>query len=318
MRRPTIHVVSLCAVIGAGFSCGWQRLNPSVSPSCKRLATPFTQASLDHPALDEASGLVVSRQHPGIGWTHNDSGGEARLFAINLVTGDVVGSFLLSGISATDWEDLTLVPGRDGAPDAIVIADTGDNFRQRDDVSLHRIDEPRVLTMDGIVAEIETMRITYPDGPHDVECISSFPGGALALLTKTRTFDTTVFSIDRWHPGGVHTPAAVGSISIRASGRAATDRVTACDFSEEQGLFAMRTYDHVFLFERIRAPTPSELARTTPCVAELPEQRQGESIAITRTGSPALVVISESVDEPIWRIPLRPQGTSAVETEKSD
>ena len=35
-----------------------------------------------HPPLEEMSGIVPSRRYPGIFWVHNDSGDEARLFAI--------------------------------------------------------------------------------------------------------------------------------------------------------------------------------------------------------------------------------------------
>ena len=37
---------------------------------------------LRDPRIVEASGLAVSRRHPGVLWTHNDSGDPARLFAV--------------------------------------------------------------------------------------------------------------------------------------------------------------------------------------------------------------------------------------------
>jgi hypothetical protein len=33
--------------------------------------------------IREASGIVASRQNPGVLWVHNDSGDSARVFAIN-------------------------------------------------------------------------------------------------------------------------------------------------------------------------------------------------------------------------------------------
>jgi sporulation protein YlmC with PRC-barrel domain len=40
--------------------------------------------------LDEASGLCASRQFPGILYTHNDKGGQNRIFAIDSATAQVL------------------------------------------------------------------------------------------------------------------------------------------------------------------------------------------------------------------------------------
>ena len=41
--------------------------------------------------ITESSGLAASRRHPGTVWTTNDSGDEARLFAVDARSGRTVG-----------------------------------------------------------------------------------------------------------------------------------------------------------------------------------------------------------------------------------
>jgi hypothetical protein len=80
---------------------------------------------IDDPRVVESSGLVASRRHAGVLWTHNDSGDAARLFAIGR-DGRVLATLRLAGVQARDWEAMAV--GRDdrGAP-ALFVGDIGDN-----------------------------------------------------------------------------------------------------------------------------------------------------------------------------------------------
>ncbi|VAX19112.1 hypothetical protein MNBD_IGNAVI01-2275, partial [hydrothermal vent metagenome] len=60
--------------------------------------------------INEASGIAASRKNPGLFWTHNDSGDNARLFAFDSL-GRHRGEFLLAGIQNRDWEDIAIGPG---------------------------------------------------------------------------------------------------------------------------------------------------------------------------------------------------------------
>ena len=46
----------------------------------------------------------------GILWTHNDAGGENRIFAIDS-NGISRGTYYLNGIENRDWEDIAVGPG---------------------------------------------------------------------------------------------------------------------------------------------------------------------------------------------------------------
>ena len=86
--------------------------------------------TLRSPRLSESSGVAVSRRHPGILWTHNDSGDSAAFYATNH-SGDLLGTYDVPGAAAHDWEDMTLGPCQHVPGTCLFFADTGDNSEQR-------------------------------------------------------------------------------------------------------------------------------------------------------------------------------------------
>src|SRR2546427_279731 len=90
------------------------------------LATIERVGTLRDPRLFEASGIAVSRAHPGVLWTHNDSGDSATVYAITLA-GNLLATYRVPGATAVDWEDIALGPCPEHAGRCLFIADTGDN-----------------------------------------------------------------------------------------------------------------------------------------------------------------------------------------------
>src|SRR4051794_13240359 len=103
------------------------------------------QATFHSPRLVESSGVAVSRAHPNILWTHNDSGDGPFLYATDL-HGTDRGAMVVPGANAIDWEDIALGPcpvpfvlqprPRVTASSCIYLADTGDNLEQRSFVTI--------------------------------------------------------------------------------------------------------------------------------------------------------------------------------------
>jgi len=89
---------------------------------------PFTygvaKGKVPSAVINEASGLVASRAHPGWFWTHNDSGDSARIFLIDY-SATLRSSYYLEGITAYDWEDISLMTR--GDKPYLLVADIGDN-----------------------------------------------------------------------------------------------------------------------------------------------------------------------------------------------
>ncbi|MFQ5604006.1 MAG: T9SS type A sorting domain-containing protein [bacterium] len=133
---------------------------------------------IEFDAIDEASGLVASRKNPEVLWTHNDSGGEARVFAMN-DRGKHLGVYLLAGAAARDWEDIAIGPGPVAGQDYLYLGDIGDNNAQHELKVVYRVPEPEVragqspveVTLQGV----ERIAFQFPDGKRDAETLMLDP-----------------------------------------------------------------------------------------------------------------------------------------------
>jgi len=137
--------------------------------------------------VPEASGLAVSRRHAGVLWTHNDSGNETVLFAVD-AGGHARGRVRLP-TRTRDWEDLSAGPcpsvdgAQGGSGDCLYIADIGDNDIARRNVQVLRVPEPDLDA--ARTARPDVFTLTYPDGPHNAEALF-VAEGTLFIVTKDR------------------------------------------------------------------------------------------------------------------------------------
>jgi hypothetical protein len=200
--------------------------------------------------VDESSGVVASRRHPGLLWTLNDSGGDPVLFLTD-TTGAALGVYSVGGASNIDWEALGRGPC--GKAECLVIGDTGDNGERRRSVTLYRMPEPDT----GAAASrrsrppAESLTLQYPDRPHDVEALYVEPDGGIVLITKGRTGGVVRFRVppEAWGTGRVATPTLLDQLQIPASlmtGRVVTDAAISSDARS----VAVRTYRDVYFFLR--------------------------------------------------------------------
>ncbi len=144
----------------------------------------------------EASGIVASRQNPGVLWVHNDSGDAARLFAIN-DRGEFLGVCNLAGATARDWEDIAVGPGPDPNRPCLYIGDIGDNLASYPDVTIYRVAEPKVDATSPFeqmeIGPPDAIRLTYPDGPRDAETLLVDPLTRDLYLVSKREFWSKVY-----------------------------------------------------------------------------------------------------------------------------
>ena len=147
--------------------------------------------------LSESSGIAVSRVLPGVLWTHNDSGDDPWLYAVDS-TGALLGTYAVAGARAVDWEDIALGGCPDSPQPCLYIADTGDNSGSRARVDIYVVAEPASLPApgeDGEALPAHRLRLRYADGPQDVEAVAVTPSGALLLISKGRRGAIGVYRI---------------------------------------------------------------------------------------------------------------------------
>jgi hypothetical protein len=258
----------------------------SAEGRCPRFRDPERVGSIDAPAIVEASGLAASLRHPGVLWTHNDSGDSARVFALR-ADGSLAATVTLDGVVATDIEDIAVAPCAEGS--CVFVADIGDNATRRAEVSLHRFAEPAVLA-DG-AARVFTIRFRYEDGPHNAEALLVDPlDAAVFVVTKEKAGPSTLFRV----PEGGGVAKRKGALTPPLG----SNLVTAGSFAADRSRVVLRTYTHAFLYAvRGGEPLAEALARP-PCVVPAPAEQQGEAIAFTAAG--ALRFVGEGERVPIY------------------
>jgi hypothetical protein len=237
---------------------------------------------IQDPRIVESSGLAVSRRHPGVLWTHNDSGDAARLFAVGR-DGRVLATLAFAGVEARDWE--AMAAGRDdrGRP-ALFVGDIGDNQSLWPSVTVYRVAEPARLR-DATVA-VRRYRLRYADGPRDAE----------ALLVDPRSNRLYIASKDPAGGGLYRAPARLRTDRVNLLRRvaAAPPLVTDGAFSPDGRVLVLRDYQEAHVYA---APG----RRVGGLV--LPPQVQGESVAVEAEGR-AVLAGSEGFGSQVWRVPL--------------
>ncbi|MEU9475596.1 WD40 repeat domain-containing protein [Streptomyces sp. NPDC048191] len=155
------------------------------------LAVPASAAEGDQgftfkdPRIAESSGLAASRLHPGIYWTHNDSGDGPYIYAVDGRTGKTVARITLRGIgSPRDVEAISIGPHNE-----IYLGDIGDNLGGKwPYVWIYRLPEPKELRDRTVTATQYVVK--YANGPRDAE----------SLIVHPRT--GRVYIIDKKEDGG--------------------------------------------------------------------------------------------------------------------
>lgn len=273
--------------------------------SCGRLGAVAAVGTVANAALTEISGLAASRAHPGVLWTHNDSGDGPELYAM-AADGADLGAFVVEGAEAIDWEDLAVGPGPEPDRSYLYAADIGDNNAARDPVTVYRVPEPTAVpSAGGTLAGTETVRLRYPGGPADAEALLVDPvNGDLVVVTKTYVGTARILRAPAASivDGATVTLTDEGTITLTppAGSNAALPgmAVTGGDISPDGSLIALRTYQTVLVFDRVEGGSVAEALLGSPCSGPQATEPQGEAIAFTADGS-AYLTASEGSGVPL-------------------
>ncbi len=275
---------------------------------CPALGTPSSLGTAASTDITEASGLVASRDNPGVFWTHNDAGHGPDLYALG-ADGRHLGTWTVD-VDSGDWEDLAI--GRDPETGAAVlyIGDTGDNGHDNEAVWIHRVFEPPV-SVDQTPVEAtlsaDTYTLTYPKGePFDSETLLVDPlTGDLFLVTKDYSGPTGVF-----RKPAPHADRDTLELELVAEMNFSVfplfgGSTTGGDVSPDGDWIAIRTYyASAFLWQRDPKEALWEVLDREPCVIPLASEPQGETLAFAADGG-GLYTLSEGEAQPLWFIPFK-------------
>ncbi len=176
--------------------------------------------AIEYKPCSESSGVIASRKHSGVYWTHCDSGNDASIYAITR-EGKFIAEYQLD-VPNHDWEDIAI--DDDGH---IFIGDIGNNGGKRTQIHVHRLDEPDPAKIPkGRIAKWKvdkTWKITYPDTPFDAESLFIWKDHGYIISKLFTGLPATIYSfplhekknvtLEKVASIPVHSPATAADIS---------------------------------------------------------------------------------------------------------
>jgi hypothetical protein len=269
-------------VRGAAAGC-WTAVVLALAPGLASAADgESVVATITDRRLSESSGMVQSTADPELAYIVNDSGNAPVVHVVELATGNVVGTARLAA-QLVDSEALAI-----GADERLYVADIGDNAGERRRVDLYALDQPG---RGSVTVTPQRYPVRYADGPHDAEAlVSDVVDGSFHIVTKE------LFGGDVYRLG----PLAADHVTVarRLDDAAAPGLVTDADVARA-GAVVLRTYTSAYL---LAVPGWKLLGSV-----ELPDQRQGETVAVI-DGGPVVYVGTEGLPSPLLEVRW-PQAT---------
>lgn len=335
--KASATAIVVVALVSLAVACGGVDDAPTSDVGAFCGAAKTLDVNIASTDVIETSGIAASRRDDNILWAHNDSGDEARFFAIDRTTGAQLATFTLAGVTAIDWEDMAIGPGPVEEAPYLYLADIGDNAAQRPEVTVYRVREPEVTNQPDTpsaqkIVDVDTLTFRYPDHPHDAETFMVDPvNGDLIIVTKELSTGVSfVFrapspdGVSPSGPVGAHTLTQVGQIdfkSLRSSFLPGPDTPplvagvpflpTGGDISPDGSLVIIRTYGSIWVWTRPEGATAWEAFSSSPAEVPPETEQQGEAIAFDPDGA-GYVTVSEGSNPPLHH--FRAQEGAACET----
>ena len=208
--------------------------------------------------------------------THNDSGGEPSLYLFN-EEGEIIETIGLDKnpdfkIENNDWEDIT------SDNKYFFVADTGNNFGNRDNLNIIRVSKGADFIVDGIIEISYSDQESFfprPKHKYDAEAIIVIED-KIALFSKDReNLNTDLYLVDKNQNGSQILTSEV-SYNVNTL-------ITGGDYDEDRNLLALVSYNsngnqYLLLFENFKL---NNLENNTFKKFKIPlEQAQIEAVKI--------------------------------------
>ncbi|GAB3075336.1 hypothetical protein [Nocardioides zeae] len=244
--------------------------------------------SFTDPDIVESSGLAVVG---GRFVTVNDSGDSGRVFAVDPATGDTVG--------VTSWTpdpvDVEAVAPAyvDGeASSEVWVGDIGDNRAVRDSVEVLRVP----VGWEDATAEPARFELRYADGPRDAESLLVVPGTDQLLVVSKGVLGGTFYAAPE--------QLVPGQANVLEPLAPALGVATDAAFFPDGRHLVVRNYGAAAVYTY---PGLTEVG-----TFDLPEQPQGEGIAVDADDPGAVLLTTEGPRTPVLRVELPAEVRDAM------
>ncbi|HVF30759.1 MAG TPA: hypothetical protein VNA22_07290 [Pyrinomonadaceae bacterium] len=267
---------------------------------------PETIGRIESPEITESSGLAESLCQDDLLWTHNDSGDDAFIFAIDR-KGKHLGTWRLPSARNVDWEDMSTYKDPSGTC-YLYLGDIGNNKRDRATLHIYRVKEPTISPAGKNSTRknplqtdpADVLAYKYPDGAFDAETLLTQPQtGDIYVLTKRFEGPSRIYRIrptfgsnapqQAERLGEIAVPSVPNGLltggSIAPDGR----RVVLCDYSA------------AYVLDLGTAATFDAIWQQKPSPIDMGDRKQGEAITFTADGN-AIIATSERRNPPMIEV----------------
>jgi len=255
--------------------------------------------------IKESSGVAGASWSDDVVFTHNDSGDDARFFAVDARTCATRATYTVEGASNVDWEDMARGADGDGGP-VLWLADIGDNQAVRSSVVIYEVAEPAATSAGGNISLRSRWTLTYPDGPHDAETVIVDPEtGRPVVVTKDVAGGLSrVYRLPAEGSGVLEPLAQLDVRALDGGGLARPSwSVTGGATSPDRRRIVLRSYLAAWIWWVAPGETLAAVLARAPETLNPPIDRQPEAVSFTRDGR-ALWLTSEGAASPLHRLPL--------------
>jgi hypothetical protein len=244
---------------------------------------------IEYDRINEASGIAASRQNPDVLWTHNDSGDKNRLFALN-THGKHLGTYIIDGVKARDWEDIAIGPGPVEGRHYLYIGDIGDNGREYEYKYIYRIPEPKVdssqASVDTTLFGAETIAVFYPRINYDAEALMVDPlTKDIYILTKG---DTSSHVFRAAYPQSLKRGTRLEQVTTLRLGW-----VVGGDSSPSGDEILVKTYPAIYYWHREPEQNFGEVFKMAPATLPYVWEPQGEAVGWKADGKGYFTISEE-------------------------
>lgn len=304
IAKITRFVIPVVMTVCIHTSCAHVSTNPNQFETDSAYMPPKITGKIKSADITESSGLAASRCQENVLWTHNDSGDDAYIFALDQ-SGNNLGTWKIANAENIDWEDIASFKDEAGKC-FIYIGEIGDNKLRRREHAVIRVAEPTVSDATKLSSKknslnidaFEFARFVYPDFDQDAETLMVEPkSGDIYVVTKRVSGPAGVYRI-KPNFGNTETQRAekMPEISVPAipngfvtGGDISPDgkRMVICDYAQA---YEWTLPENVTQFDEIWKQTPSSI--------DLGKRNGGESVCYSASGL-SIFATSEGRNAPV-------------------
>ena len=285
-------VISFAIGAVLAMSCSQASSNDGSIVNATELSSDWTKpmivGRIENKDVKESSGLAISPCQPNVFWTHNDSGDDAFIYAMDS-SGKNLGTYEVTNARNDDWEDMAAYKEADGTC-YLYIGDTGNNKLERSEIPIFRVKEPTISNSGSASDEEDSLRtepaqtatFKYQDTPHNSETMMVNPKtGDVYVLTKRVDGPSLVFkfkpnfgsnqAVIAQKVGEVSVPSVPNGLLTGGAISPDAKRVILCDYS---GGYILTTTSATF----------DDIWKSKPVAVDLGERKHGEAITFSVDG----------------------------------